>query len=229
MSHVASYLKLRLIATVWSLPKNLIIWICPSYLRNSRTSLIQGIPLCVGFIDSDLSQDTLQTLSPQRSSLLSIQLETAPTLDSFGSPSSTCPYDSSSPTSFGDLTKGELQFINDVETLALSASRTHPELATIPPSNPPTLSDTSLHPVDASPPPYTLDNFPSLPRTSPPLCFGSPSSPLTTPSFDDLSLLKALDIFTNKSPILPSVLSLDSIRFDNVTQWNSRKGNKTSS
>ena len=47
--------------------------------------------------------------------------------------------------------------------------------------------------------------------------------------FDDPSLLKALDIFTDKSPVLPFVLSIDLIRFENVTIRKSKKGNKTSS
>ena len=52
---------------------------------------------------------------------------------------------------------------------------------------------------------------------------------MTTYSFEDPSLLKSLDIFIDKSPISPSVLPLDSIRFENVTIRKAKKGGKTSS
>ena len=39
----------------------------------------------------------------------------------------------------------------------------------------------------------------------------------------DPSLLKVLDIFSNKSPISPSMIPMDSIRFENVTIMKYRK------
>ena len=182
------------------------------HLRKSCSFLLQGIPLSVGFADTDPSLEcspspTLQQHSSQDSQSLidaSTDFPTPPTM--FG------PYDSSFPTSVGDLTKEELLFIKDVETMALSSSRSRNELVVDPlsPSHTPLL-------VVSPPPPFNLENFPPLTHSTSPPCMAPPGSPLTTPSFDDPTLLKALDIFTDKSPISPSVLPLDSIRFENVT------------
>ena len=116
------------------------------------------------------------------------------------------PYESSSPTYVGDLTKGEILYIKDVESLALYASRSHIEQA----------ADLHEQAIVSSPPPFNLEHFPPLHHPSSPT-YASPGSPLTTPSFDDPTLLKSLNIFTDKSPISPSVLPLNSIRFENVT------------
>ena len=115
-------------------------------------------------------------------------------------------------------------YIKDVETLALSTSRSRNDLVA-------DHQSPSLTPMAAvsSPPPFNLGNFPPLPQSSSPPRIASPGSPLTTPSFDDPSLLKSLDIFTDKSPISPSVLPLDSIRFENVSIRKAKKGGKTSS
>ena len=156
-------------------------------------------------------------------------METAHTHDTFGTPSPIGPYESSSPTSFGDLTKGEIQYIKDVETLALLAAKTKPISTTVPPSDPLDLFATPLHSPSDSPPPYTLENFPPLQRIPSPNSTDTPRSPLTTPSFSDPTLLKALDIFTDKYPLSPLVLRLNSIRFKNVTIQKSRKGKPSSS
>ena len=65
------------------------------------------------------------------------------------------PYDSSSPTSVGDLTKGELLYIKDVESLALSGSHSHTNLVADHqlPSLTPTIAV-------SSPPPFNLDVTP---------------------------------------------------------------------
>ena len=56
---------------------------------------------------------------------------------------------------------------------------------------------------------------------------GSPSlSPASSPSFADPSLQKSLSIFSNKTPLSPSVLPLDSIRFENVTIRRKKKSSK---
>ena len=64
------------------------------HLRNKFSSLIHGHPLHLGFSNSEPSPG-----SP---------LEASPLVDSLGTPTLVGPYDSSSSTSFGDLTKGEL-------------------------------------------------------------------------------------------------------------------------
>ena len=56
---------------------------------------------------------------------------------------------------------------------------------------------------------------------------GSPSiSPATSPSFADPSLKKYLSIFSDKTPLSPTVLPLDSIRFENVTIRRKKKAMK---
>ena len=65
------------------------------------------------------------------------------------------------------------------------------------------------------PPLFSEDDFPPLDRDGHnPV---SPPSPVISPSFFDPSLKKTLNIFSNKSPLSPSVLPLESIRFENVT------------
>ena len=56
-----------------------------------------------------------------------------------------------------------------------------------------------------------------------------PQSPVSSPSFADPSLQKSLEIFTIKTPLSPSVLPLDSIRFENVTIIKKRKKAPTES
>ena len=159
--------------------------------------------------------------------IIKIPLDTQPLIAPFNDPptppTTIGPYDSSSPTSVGDLTKGDLMYIKDVETLALSASRSRNDLVADHQS--PSLTPTA---AVSSPPPFNLENFPPLPQSSSPH-IASPSSPLTTPSFDDPSLLKSLDISMDKSPVSPYVLPLDSIRVDNVTIRKAKKGIKSSS
>ena len=67
------------------------------HLRNKCSCLLHGHPLNLGFSDSESSPG-----SP---------LEASPPLYSSGTPTHVGPYDSSSSTSFGDLTKGELKYI----------------------------------------------------------------------------------------------------------------------
>ena len=73
------------------------------------------------------------------------------------------------------------------------------------------------------PPSYTLENFPLLPGSTPTLTNPPPSSPWDFLSFMDPSLLKSLDIFSDKSPISPLTIPLDSIRFENLTIRKSSK------
>ena len=69
----------------------------------------------------------------------------------------------------------------------------------------------SVHPS----PLFIEAEFPPLVTSGPvPL---SPHSPVTSPSFSDPSLQKSLSIFSDKTPLSPSVLPLDSIHFENVT------------
>ena len=65
---------------------------------------------------------------------------------------------------------------------------------------------------------FSEADFPPLERAGPiPV---SPHSPANSPSFADPTLKKSLSIFTDKTPLSPSVLPLDSIRFENVTiRW----------
>ena len=63
--------------------------------------------------------------------------------------------------------------------------------------------------IDADFPPLITSGH--LPSGSP------PQSPVTSPSFSDPSLQKSPSIFSDKTPLSPSVLPLDSIRFENVT------------
>ena len=79
------------------------------------------------------------------------------------------------------------------------------------------LATTPPDPVDEPDPPlFSLSDFPPL-NPSIPLVTSHPLSPVDCPSFSDPSLQKSLDIFSDKTPISPSVLPLDSIRFENVT------------
>ena len=73
------------------------------------------------------------------------------------------------------------------------------------------------HPSEVMPPLFYEEDFPPLSRSG---HTPSPSplhSPTSTPSFADPSLQTSLDIFTDRTPLSPSVLPLDSIRFQNVT------------
>ena len=65
------------------------------------------------------------------------------------------------------------------------------------------------------PPLFSEDDFPPLDRAGHNSV--SPPSPVISPSFSDPSLKKTLNIFSDKSPLSPSVLPLESIRFENVT------------
>ena len=69
---------------------------------------------------------------------------------------------------------------------------------------------------DPSRPLFNALDFPPLVHSGPCLTI-SPHSPVDSPSFADPTLQKYLNIFTDKSPLSPSVLPLDSIRFENIT------------
>ena len=72
--------------------------------------------------------------------------------------------------------------------------------------------------VEVSPPSIFLDSdFPPLIHPCPIVLSTPPHSPISLPSFADPSLQKSLEIFNVKTPLSPSVLPLDSIRFENVT------------
>ena len=144
-------------------------------------------------------------------------------------------YASSSPSTFEYLSKGQLMYIENMEVVALH-SRAGP-VETLDSS----ALDSSFEQVVADgPPPYTLDHYPSLPRSSSgpslsstpplsppgssvPLPITTSSSPPKAPEFQDPSLLTALSIFLDKTPISPSTLPLDSICFKNVTIKKSKK------
>ena len=137
-------------------------------------------------------------------------------------------YHSSSPTTFDDLTKGQLMYIEDMEAVAKNSC--------ISPAVTLTCS------VVSGPPPLTLEHYPSLPLTTsdptsppshPPPAFGSVTSPILeassppeAPAFQDPALLSSLPIFSNKTPLSPSTLPLDSIRFKDVTIRKSRKAQR---
>ena len=95
------------------------------------------------------------------------------------------------------------------------ASRDNISLAATPEVRSPLSSP--VHPSERFDPSplFTDEDFPPLVSTgTKPL---SPSSPITSPSFSDPTLQKSLSIFLDKTPLSPSVLPLDSIRFENVT------------
>ena len=121
------------------------------HLRKSCCFLLQGISLIVGFTDSE----PLLVSSPSSSSHLQNPLDTQPLIEpltnSPAPPTLIGPYDSSSPTSVGDLTKGELLFIKDVESLALTASRSRIDQAVV-----------------SSPLSFNLEHFPPLHHPSSP-------------------------------------------------------------
>ena len=88
----------------------------------------------------------------------------------------------------------------------------------------------STHLSDLSPVPlFTEADFPPLSFSGQtrPLSSGSPPiSPAVSPSFADPSLKKSLSIFSDKTPLSPSILPLDSIRFENVTIRRKKKPSK---
>ena len=95
------------------------------------------------------------------------------------------------------------------------------DVVTLPVEQPPSTcfpsSSPSLEP-EILPPSIFLDSdFPPLICPRPYVNSSSPHSPVSSPSFVDPSLQKSLEIFTVKTPLSPSVLPLDSIRFENVT------------
>ena len=77
------------------------------------------------------------------------------------------------------------------------------------------------------PPAFTLEDFPPLQRNNSPVISETSHSPISSPSFMDPSLLKSLDIFSGKSPLSPSTIPMDSIRFENVTIRKSSKEKPT--
>ena len=83
---------------------------------------------------------------------------------------------------------------------------------------------------DISPVPlFTEADFPPLStsgQTRPQSSGSPPISPAVSPSFADPSLKKSLSIFSDKTPLSPSVLPLDSIRFENVTIRRKKKSSK---
>ena len=116
--------------------------------------------------------------------------------------SSVCP-DSSSPT-LDTLSPRHGKDLSDVPS-HLPSSSTSPLV-------PPICEEIVFGSLEKAVPIFSQADFPPLiPSAS------SPSSPTDAPSFSDPSLLKTLNIFSDKSPLTPSVLPLDSIRFDNVT------------
>ena len=89
----------------------------------------------------------------------------------------------------------------------------------------------SLTPLkDISPTPlFSEADFPPLSSSGQikPQSSGSPSiSSGSSPSFADPSLKKDLNIFSDKTPLSPLVLPLDSIRFENVTIRRKKKSTK---
>ena len=90
----------------------------------------------------------------------------------------------------------------------------------IPPSFPCPLEDV------APPPLFSEADFPPLTNTGPSTLETPPLSPTDSPSFKDPSLQKTLNIFSDKTPLSPSVLPLDSIRFENVTIRRKKKSTK---
>ena len=93
------------------------------HLRKSCSFLLHGHPVHAGFIDPE----PLLVISPYTSSPHHLPQDSLPQVDplsdSLDPPPMAGPYDSSSHTSMGELTKGELLYIKDVESLALLASR----------------------------------------------------------------------------------------------------------
>ena len=76
---------------------------------------------------------------------------------------------------------------------------------------------------------FSEDDFPPLTTSGQnrPQSSGSPHKiPAASPSFADPSLKKSLSIFSDKTPLSPSVLPLDSIRFENVTIRRKKKTTK---
>ena len=71
-----------------------------------------------------------------------------------------------------------------------------------------------------------MEEYPPLSRSPSLVLDKALHNPTSSPSFNDPSLLKALDIFSDKYPLPPSTRPLESIRFENVTIQKSRK-NKT--
>ena len=74
---------------------------------------------------------------------------------------------------------------------------------------------------------------PTSPQSLPPLAFGPVTSPLLeassppeAPAFQDPALLSTLPIFSDKTPLSPSTLPLESIRFKDVTNRKSRKAQR---
>ena len=64
----------------------------------------------------------------------------------------------------------------------------------------------------------SLEEYPPLFRTPSLVSYKDPHSPISSPAFKDLPLLKSLDIFSDNSPISPSTRLLDSIKFENFSQ-----------
>ena len=82
----------------------------------------------------------------------------------------------------------------------------------------------STPPIVITPAPlFTEADFRPLPssgQTRPLSTGSSPISPAASPSFADPSLKKSLNIFSDKTPLSPSILPLDLIRFEKVTiRW----------
>ena len=111
---------------------------------------------------------------------------------------------------------GSVPVIPHDSSLIESTSVSSIELPLPQSSNPPSLDlspPTSSEPVSI----FSPIDFPPLVRASSPVISTPPRNLVSSPSFADPSLQKSLDIFSAKTPLSPSVLSLDSIRFENVT------------
>ena len=147
---------------------------------------------------------------------------------------------------FDDASVNELLFIQSVKAkyskplgahsipLSLSVDsqgEPSPSLALSPSSismSNPCLTDPVLYqpqveaPIDT--PLFTPEDFPPLSRKDPsPFLTSPPCSPCTEPAFSDPTLMKYLTIFSDKTPVSPSTLPLDSIHFQNVTIRKKRK------
>ena len=98
-------------------------------------------------------------------------------------------YASSSPSTFDDLSKGQLMYIEDMEVIALH-SRAEPVEILVS-----SALDSSSEQVDVvGPPPFTLDHYPSLPQSS------SGSSSSSTPPFSPTGCSVPLPLTSFSSP-----------------------------
>ena len=120
---------------------------------------------------------------------------------------------------FDDASFNELLFIQSVEA-GVSLTKP-PEAVTSPFSS---KSDSLEEPTSSLTQVASLEDFPPLARQgSCPVMTSSPHSPCSAPAFSSPTLMKTLLIFSAKSPVSPTTLPLDSIRFENFTIRKQRK------